>query len=148
MSTQNDEIHAAKSAFDKWTNTQGWDQWDYELQQFSAEDVMDFATQYAASRISELEAENKRLREKIAYQQIEIIKLTGDLEERSWIPVTESLPEEVAQNVLVHLSDGTILTGRLWANGWSAFFSDGECEVTEREVTHWLPLPPQPPKEQ
>lgn len=65
MSTQNDEIHAAKSAFDKWTNTEGWDQWDYELQQFSAEDVMDFATQYAASRISELEAENKRLRELI-----------------------------------------------------------------------------------
>lgn len=53
MSNENDEIDAVKIAFDKWYNTQGWDQWDYELMQFSAEFVMEFAEHYATSCIEE-----------------------------------------------------------------------------------------------
>jgi len=77
-----------------------------------------------ASRISELEAENKRLRE-----------------EHRWIPVTERLPEE----------EGQYLTRR--RNGIS--FTEHWFPATSKDlwlrcysVTHWMPLPPQPPKEQ
>ena len=64
--------------------------------------------------------------------------------EREWISVEERLPEP-CDKVTVALSDGCVLVGRLYSNGWSAFFMDGEQSVIERQVTHWQPLP-SPPK--
>lgn len=62
-----------------------------------------------------------------------------------WVSVKERLPEGIGDKVQVALSDSTVLVGRLYSNGWAAFFMDGESLVTERSVTHWMPLP-EPPK--
>lgn len=79
-----------------------------------------------ASRISELEGENKRLREK-----------------HRWIPVTERLPEESKRYLCYtpHFEDDPLI---------ACIYEDGKWyeesfDITEW-VTHWRPV--QPPKEQ
>jgi len=94
-----------------------------------------------ASRISELEAENKRLREALIEAKEDAAAL---IEQHRWIPVTERLPEP---NVLVfglyrYGAGNTQYTLTQWdprTEGFDHFHTDF--------ITHWQPLP-QPPKEQ
>lgn len=62
---------------------------------------------------------------------------------REWVSVEKAIPE-IGQMVLVYNTEGAILTGRLMNNGWSAFFSDGECLMQELTATHWQPVPSPP----
>lgn len=65
---------------------------------------------------------------------------------QEWVLVENGLPE-LCEKVTVCLSDETVLVGRLYSNGWSAFFMDGESPVIERTVIAWQPLP-SPPNQQ
>lgn len=64
-----------------------------------------------------------------------------------WIPVEEALPE-VGEYCLLVIGENTVLKGRLMANGFNAFYADGEKLVDDlRPVTSWQPLPEPPAKE-
>jgi hypothetical protein len=60
-----------------------------------------------------------------------------------WISVSDSLPEELEYVTCLN-TEGCISTGRLYSNGFTMFFADGEKPVGELAVTHWQPLPPLP----
>lgn len=63
-----------------------------------------------------------------------------------WISVKDKLPS-YGEKVLVDIDNGyVVLIGRRNTNGWSAFYTDGECLVNNppevnSEVTRWMPLP-------
>lgn len=78
----------------------------------------------------------------IAALQQEIEKLRGQLPR--WIPVTERLPEDPVQKVLIfvqHTHGNIVDVGRyLGADGWVL---EG-WYLTQTSVTHWMPLPTGP----
>ena len=65
-------------------------------------------------------------------------------ERTRWIPVTERLPEDPVQKVLVfvpHIHGNIVDVGRyLGADGWVL---EG-WDLTQSAVTHWMPLPEAP----
>ena len=76
--------------------------------------------------------------------------------ESNWISVKDKLPENIG-NYLCYTNDDLIVVCHISANCWwslipnARYYGDmGEKIVlksksTEREVTHWMPLP-EPPK--
>ena len=80
--------------------------------------------------------------------EIEIGKTPG--EELAWIPVTERLPEEDG-SYLVRTAPGTVTTARFYAfKSFPATKYLPACHrnaawQSNRNVTHWMPLPT-PPK--
>ena len=115
--------------------------------------------------IKKLEAENKRLREEIENQQIEIVKKDEQLDSHRWIPVTERLPEtsyDFAEQVIGLSSVPgaevpyvvicvAFYDGHFYAlETFSEIDFSKPLDVVEHQIktiTHWQPLP-QPPKEQ
>ena len=61
-----------------------------------------------------------------------------------WVPATELLPE-ADKEVLCFTKRGYCWIAR-WNTVNDRMWSDGEMWASEREVTHWMPLP-EPPKE-
>lgn len=88
------------------------------------------AQKFFQSRISELEAENKRL-----------------IEQHRWIPVTERLPEDEGIYLVLcpkYVEDPIVAR---WNNErWFDNEVDFHQDITDR-ITHWMVIP-QPPKEQ
>lgn len=81
-------------------------------------------------------------------QPMTIDEIVSELNAQQWIPVSERLPEENSNNILVYFDDGefTVADFEKWDKGkykgeWHYF-----CEFTG-EVTHWMPLPPAPGNE-
>lgn len=67
-----------------------------------------------------------------------------------WIPVTERLPEDIDEEVLVCTEDygvsglGFVTVATYGANGWLECW---ERKTYLTAVTHWMPLPEPPKKE-
>ena len=80
---------------------------------------------YAADRLEELETELSKLKE-----------------QQRWIPVTERLPED-DDDVLI-MSSGSISMG--YYSVYNEYWAD-YINVYNSDVTHWMPLP-EPPKEE
>lgn len=91
----------------------------------------------AADLIEKLTARCARYAEEIAVAQ----------ERQRWIPVTERLPEDPVQKVLIfvpHPHGNIVDVGRyLGADGWVL---EG-WYLTQSSVTHWMPLPEGPEEE-
>lgn len=91
----------------------------------------------AADLIEKLTDRCARYAEEIAVAQ----------ERTRWIPVTERLPEDSMQKVLVfvpHIHGDIVDVGRyLGADGWVL----EEWYLTQSAVTHWMPLPEGPEEE-
>ena len=67
-------------------------------------------------------------------------KRIAELEEKQrWIPVSERLPEKYTP-VWVTTTWGEQHSGNLTDDCWTGLFRD----FREGEITHWLPLPPNP----
>ena len=79
----------------------------------------------AADRLEELETELSKLKE-----------------QQRWIPVTERLPED-DDDVLI-MSSGSISMG--YYSVYNEYWAD-YINVYNSDVTHWMPLP-EPPKEE
>lgn len=104
--------------------------------------------------LRDLEAENKRLREEIETQQIEIVKKDEQIDNQRWIPVTERLPETSMWVLCICSEERHWLAFRA-LNGWYIDTSFGQKFIGDQDETkhikiqHWQPLTfPQPPKEQ
>ena len=72
-------------------------------------------------------------------------------EKQRWIPVTERLPKEDG-SYLVRTASGTVTTARFYAfksfpaNKYLPAIHRNAAWQSNRNVTHWMPLP-EPPKE-
>lgn len=115
--------------------------------------------------LRDLEAENKRLREEIEAQQVEIVKKDEQLDNHRWIPVTERLPEtsdDYAEQVIgLSSAPGTevpyvVICVAFYDGHFYVLDTFSEIDFSEpldvvehqiKTITHWQPLP-QPPKEQ
>lgn len=63
---------------------------------------------------------------------------------QEWISVTERLPENGKESVLIALRWGEVDIGWCEDGRWRSEFVN---EYEDGEVTHWMPLPPEPRKE-
>jgi hypothetical protein len=95
---------------------------------------------YTPHKLEIILAERKRA-ETLYYEAQK--PLTDKDIQRKWISVSDSLPEELEYVTCLN-TEGCISTGRLYSNGFTMFFADGEKPVGELAVTHWQPLPPLP----
>ena len=76
--------------------------------------------------------------------------IKGHQKAQEWISVEDRLPEGVQVQVIGYLKNRS--TRIMWAyNG--KFYWDMSCRIWQdsdlmanKNVTHWMPLPPQPPK--
>lgn len=85
---------------------------------------------------------------KLNHADEQIMKLVEAAEERCWIPVTERLPEDIDEEVLVCTEDYgkselgfvtvAVYDGTDWLECW-------ERKTYLTDVSHWMPLPT-PPK--
>lgn len=86
-----------------------------------------------SEEVEELKADNLRLCEMWAKAVSDLSKAEASLiKAKRWIPVTERLPYDEGERLLVCYSDG-------WICDQYTPFDNG--------VTHWMPLP-EPPKEE
>lgn len=62
-----------------------------------------------------------------------------------WISVKDKIPEN-RKDVLICLSDSTIIIGQAIGHMWSAYWQEGFDKVNpkDRKVTHWMELPEVP----
>lgn len=106
----------------------------------------------AADAIEELSREY----ESIAKSLTESVELVRKLQSPRWVSVTERLPENVDDDVLVTDGEGCAVgywrpDAQAWDStdfGWLENRSEPPCGI--HTVTHWMPLPPlpEPPKEE
>lgn len=65
-----------------------------------------------------------------------------------WISVEDRLPEEDGEKVLIYLGDGRMASAEIafpFDNPNSyMWYSFGEVEFDDFEVSHWMPLPAPP----
>ena len=61
-----------------------------------------------------------------------------------WISVEDRLPENGKEGVLIGLRWGEVDIGWCEDDRWRSEFVN---EYEDGEVTHWMPIPPEPPKE-
>ena len=61
-----------------------------------------------------------------------------------WISVEDRLPENGKEGVLIGLRWGEVDIGWCEDSRWRSEFVN---EYEDGEVTHWMPIPPEPPKE-
>ena len=83
------------------------------------------------------------------YEKMQSIP-AADVREVKWIPVTERLPDDIDEEVLVCTEDygvsglGFVTVATYGVSGWLECW---ERKTYLTAVTHWMPLP-QPPKEE
>ena len=124
-------------------NLTEWSSCDVDAVGLAAADrIANQSTHIAAlqQEIEKLREQNEQLREAAAL----VAKESAELLERWWIPVTERLPEDPVQKVLIfapHTHGNIVDVGRyLGADGWVL---EG-WYLTQNAVTHWMPLPSGP----
>ena len=65
-----------------------------------------------------------------------------------WISVQERLPEN-DQWALCFMKDKSFGTFRVFQWNYIDWqWNDGDAWFDEKDVTHWMPIPPEPPKEE
>lgn len=113
----------------------------------AADRIANQSTHIAAlqQEIEKLRGQNEQLREAAAL----VTKKSAELLERRWIPVTERLPED----------HGDVLVIAYWNERWSVYMGwcvpesakwriyVGIWDRNDVAVTHWMPLP-EPPEEE
>lgn len=75
-----------------------------------------------------------------------VIEEVPTIEVHRWIPVTERLPNSLANKALVALDSGLVGFGHYEGPyyGWYDLEVDEPFSVWGVEVTHWMPLPEAP----
>lgn len=68
------------------------------------------------------------------------------MDKNGWISVKAD--KKPTGRVLVNLDDGTVLIGILAYDGWYLWWDEGKAilhkRISNRGVTHWMPLPEPP----
>ena len=70
--------------------------------------------------------------------------LSNGVTVQEWISVKDGLPESGKESVLIGLRWGEVDIGWCEDSRWRSEFVN---EYEDGEVTHWMPIPPEPPKE-
>ena len=63
-----------------------------------------------------------------------------------WIPVSERLPEKCAEVVVLHATRGRLIACLRTKDGILEWCSPNLAWYDRELVTHWMPLPDQPPR--
>lgn len=111
-------------------NLTEWSSCDVDAVGLAAADrIVNQGTHIAAlqQEIEKLRGQNEQLREAAAL----VAKESAELLERRWIPVTERLPEDRSD----------VLVVAYWHERWGVYM--GWC-ASDIAVTHWMPLPEPP----